>query len=251
MNERRMPMMTHMDPHSTATRGNARSGSPVRLAAVLTVVALLLAACSSTGVPSAEPERSSTPEISPSPLDLDSPEYGATLDEFLDGDRPEGTPPPDGFAEIDWDDLVPPGFSNAEISARFDERIAEVEPGSPEADEVFAELDAEYANQPVNDELAGDAVQLAGFVAPLTYSGDTIVEFLLVPYFGACIHVPPPPVNQTVMVNLQDGQGLTTDEAWGTVWVAGTLTIDGTETDIGSAGYSITDATTGVYNSEY
>ena len=191
----------------------------------------------------------------------DTPEYGASLDEFLElspdaaetteYEAPVATPPPDGFREVTWEDLIPPGSSGAEISARFDERIAEVEPGSPEADEIFAELQAEYDNQPVNPELAGEDIQLAGFVAPLNYSGELITEFLLVPYFGACIHVPPPPVNQTVMVTLAEGEGLSIDDSWGAVWVVGTLTVDGADTDLATAGYTITGAQTGVYDQQY
>ncbi len=181
----------------------------------------------------------------------DSEQFGATLDDFVGTkvDRPEATPPPPGFEEIEWDDLIAPGFTDQDISDRFDERMAEVEPGSPEADKVFEELQAEYDNQPINPEIAGNDIQLAGFVAPITYIDDIITEFLLVPYFGACIHVPPPPVNQTVMVSLQPGDGLTVEESWGPVWVTGTLTLDGTETEIGTAGYSISSAQSGVYDS--
>lgn len=112
---------------------------------------------------------------------------------------------------------------------------------------MYAALEAEYDNQPVNAEMAGEEIQLAGFVAPLTYDGDLIVEFLLVPYFGACIHVPPPPANQTVLVTLADGGGLTFDESWGAVWVTGTLTVDGATTDLAEAGYSISGAQSGPY----
>lgn len=219
------------------------------------VVALLFAAsaCTSQAEPTAI-------QGSPQPVAIDgSPElaagqghqFGASLDEFFDGsapDAPASTPPPDGFAEITWEDLVPPGSSGAEISARFNERIALVEPGSPEADEVFAELQAEYSNQPPNPELAGDDILLAGFIAPLTYSGDLITEFLLVPYFGACIHVPPPPANQTVLVSLAEGEGVTIDESWGAIWVTGTMNVDTANTDLATAAYSISGASSGVYN---
>lgn len=176
-------------------------------------------------------------------------EYGASLSEFVGSDTgpSEASAPPAGFSEIQWEDLVPPGSSGNEISAQFDERIAAVEPGSPEAEAIYAELQAEFNNQPINPAVAGDNVSLAGFVAPLTYSDDLVTEFLLVPYFGACVHVPPPPVNQTVMVTLADGQGLSLEDAWGAVWVAGTLDIDGAETNLATAGYSITGAQVGVY----
>jgi len=208
---------------------------------LLAVVALLASACSSGDE-----------------VIADGPEYGDSLDEFLgspghseprtlDSNADATNTPPPGFEELTWDDLIPPGSSGAEISARFDERIAAVEPGSPEADAIFAELQAEYSSQPVDPELAGDDIYLPGFVAPLAYSGEVITEFLLVPYFGACIHVPPPPVNQTVMVSLAEGQGLSIDDSWGPVWVTGTVTVDSVDTDLATAGYTIDGAEVGVY----
>ncbi len=241
-----------MDSRSPA----AARRRPVRLALVI-AFALIGAACGSThestavaaagGSTTGElPSTEFTPQLS----DSDIPEYGASLDEFLDADleQPSSSPPPDGFVEIEWADLIPAGYSGAELSAEFDRRMADVEDGSLEADVIFAELQAEYDNQPVNPELAGDEIMLAGFVAPLAYDGELITEFLLVPYFGACIHVPPPPANQTVMVKLKDGEGLTIDDSWGAVWVTGTMTVDGADTDLATAGYTITDAQTGVYD---
>ena len=225
-----------------STHGGMRSR--ISSVAVLFAVALVAASCGA-----AEIRTAGQTSADAAPAE-GSHQFGATLDEFQGAivEDVEATPPPEGYQEIDWEDLVPAGYSREDISARFDERMAGVEPGSPEADEILVELQNEYGDQPVNPELAGNGVQLAGFVAPLTYSGDLITEFLLVPYFGACIHVPPPPVNQTVLVSLQDGQGITIEESYGPVWVVGTLTVDGVDTDIGSAGYTINSAETGVYD---
>lgn len=55
-------------------------------------------------------------------------------------------------------------------------------------------------------ELDGSDVSLAGFVVPLGMDAEQRVnEFLLVPYFGACVHVPPPPPNQVVHVTASRG----------------------------------------------
>ncbi|WP_298439614.1 DUF3299 domain-containing protein [uncultured Ferrimonas sp.] len=51
----------------------------------------------------------------------------------------------------------------------------------------------------------GQAVQLRGFVVPLLGDGQRITEFLLVPYLGACVHVPPPATNQLVHVRYPAG----------------------------------------------
>lgn len=216
----------------------SRSLRQTALVPLLVAFAVLVAACGSSDDLDALPE---------------GVEYGDSLDEFLDETEvsaPEASDIPDGFTEILWDTLVPPGSTGAEVSARYAERIAGVEPGSAEAAEVFDLMQAEYAasNNLMNTDLAGEAVQLAGFVAPLTFTGDLITEFLLVPYFGACIHVPPPPPNQTVLVSLEAGQGLTIDESWGPVWVTGTLSVESFDTDLATAGYAISGAQTGIYN---
>ena len=58
------------------------------------------------------------------------------------------------------------------------------------------------AAAPVVEALNGQHVKIPGFVVPLDASGETVKEILLVPYFGACVHVPPPPSNQIVHVTL-------------------------------------------------
>ncbi|MGI9615676.1 MAG: DUF3299 domain-containing protein [Acidimicrobiales bacterium] len=199
------------------------------------------------------------------PGEADRPQYGDSLDEYFtakeSGSEPSaqsGSDAPtapalagpaalDGFQELTWEELVPPGFSGQEIYARYEERLAALEDGSPEANELYEEMQAEYDDDAVNTQLDGKNIQLAGFVAPLSYDDDIITEFLLVPYFGACIHVPPPPPNQTIMVTLDKAEGLTIEESWGAVWVAGSLTASSATTDLATAGYTITGATSGVY----
>ena len=49
--------------------------------------------------------------------------------------------------------------------------------------------------------LEGKLVKLPGFIAPVDADGaGQITEFVIVPYAGACIHVPPPPPNEMVLV---------------------------------------------------
>lgn len=51
----------------------------------------------------------------------------------------------------------------------------------------------------------GQALQLAGYLVPLTVEGERVHEFLLVPWAGACSHTPPPPPNQLLRVRAPDG----------------------------------------------
>ncbi len=185
------------------------------------------------------------------------PEYGDSLEEWsraIGEERDEASGSrfnealTDEYEVLGWEDLVAPGFSAEEINARYVDQLADIEDGSPEADALLREMQDQYDGAAVNAELDGTQMQLAGFVAPLTYENEMVTEFLLVPYFGACIHVPPPPPHQTVLVTLDENSGLTVEEAWGAVWVAGTLTVDSSTTDLATASYTITNATTGVYD---
>ena len=70
--------------------------------------------------------------------------------------------------------------------------------------EAFDRMLAVY-NETLVDRLDGRDVEIPGYALPLEYSGAQISEFLLVPYVGACIHVPPPPPNQIVHVRFPEG----------------------------------------------
>ena len=87
------------------------------------------------------------------------------------------------------------------------------------------------------NELDGKVVKIPGFVVPLEGSSDTTKEFLLVPYFGACIHVPPPPPNQIVYVKFPDGVPI--DNIYDAVWVTGTLATQVWEGDLATVGYTM------------
>ena len=186
-------------------------------------------------------------------VDVDDLQYGVSIDDWESNPAPasepsEATEPPAGYEPVTWEDLIPPGFSADEIFARYQDRLDALEDGDPEANTIYEEMEAEYDDTAMNGELDGRKIQMAGFVAPLTYEDDIVTEFLLVPYFGACIHVPAPPPNQTIIVTLDQSEGLTIEDTWGAVWVTGTLTLDSATTDLATAGYTITGAQTGVYN---
>ena len=68
----------------------------------------------------------------------------------------------------------------------------------------------QQALTPVNviPELDGQSIKIAGFVIPLEFENKRITQFFLVPFYGACIHVPPPPPNQIILVKGSNGIGL-------------------------------------------
>jgi hypothetical protein len=146
------------------------------------------------------------------------------------------------YREITWEELVPPGYRPEDIMAKYQEELNAFQDGDPAAMDLYQQMQEEFNNAPINSQLNQSNIKLPGFIAPLEYEGELITEFLLVPYFGACIHVPPPPVNQTVYVVLADGEGITPEESFYPVWVHGYMTTEGLNTDIGEAGYRIQDA---------
>jgi hypothetical protein len=66
--------------------------------------------------------------------------------------------------------------------------------------------------------------------------GKAVSEFLLVPFFGACIHVPPPPSNQMVLVRTKPFQ---VKHLFETVAVIGRLRTERARNDVATASYVI------------
>lgn len=101
----------------------------------------------------------------------------------------------------------------------------------------------------VRADLNGQTIRIAGFIAPLAFEKGRISEFLLVPYVGACIHVPPPPANQIIYVSdlgdYRPDQGLLYP-----VWVTGKLTIGERDTDLAAVSYAITGGVITRYSAE-
>lgn len=71
------------------------------------------------------------------------------------------------------------------------------------------------------ERLDGKTVRIPGFMVPLEDDMKKVAEFLLVPSPQACIHVPPPPPNQMVLIDMAKGSGA--EVAFGPIWVYGTL----------------------------
>ncbi len=90
----------------------------------------------------------------------------------------------------------------------------------------------------VVEEFDGERVRIPGFVLPFEYTASgKITEFLLVPYFGACIHTPPPPPNQIVYVTADKPVPL--GEQWDAIWATGVLRAKSNMNDLGDAAYTL------------
>lgn len=81
-------------------------------------------------------------------------------------------------------------------------------------------------------------VRIPGFIVPLEFDAEqNVTSFFLVPYFGACIHVPPPPPNQMIFV--RGVKNLKADMIYSPFWINGTLTTEVMTHDLGQAAYSM------------
>ena len=93
-------------------------------------------------------------------------------------------------------------------------------------------------NAPVVPALDGQLIRLPGYIVPLEVSEDgRTTDFLLVPYFGACIHVPPPPSNQIVHVTSKEGVKL--DELYQPYWIVGAMQVKASTSELADAGYQM------------
>jgi hypothetical protein len=90
----------------------------------------------------------------------------------------------------------------------------------------------------VKAEFDGQQVRIPGFIVPLAFDETRMItEFFLVPYFGACLHSPPPPPNQ--IIHSRFGGGLSLDDIYDPYWLEGTLSVGIEATDLGTAAYRI------------
>jgi uncharacterized protein len=94
--------------------------------------------------------------------------------------------------------------------------------------------------------LNGKVVKIPGFVVPLEDFEEEAAEFLLVPYFGACVHTPPPPPNQLVFVKMANKKKMKVG-LWDAVWMYGTLKVEFVESVYGPASFTLEGLRTAPY----
>lgn len=147
--------------------------------------------------------------------------------------------------ELEWTDLLP------EADLQKMEALPEISHEGGEGSGSAINQNFNTSNDPsmkawadvmssanVRPELNGRKVKIPGFVVPIEYDADqNITAFFLVPYFGACIHVPPPPPNQIVYVS--GAKNLQADLIYNPFWIEGTLTTDTMSHDLANSAYSL------------
>lgn len=140
------------------------------------------------------------------------------------------------FREAHWDELVPKGWDPYK-ELRAEKNTGALIDGTPQAMDRMRKLREIWDQAPTNAALDGQAIKLPGYVVPLEESKDGLKEFLLVPYFGACIHSPPPPANQIVhVVAAKPVKGFVSMDV---VWVSGVMKTARQDSAMGVSGYRL------------
>jgi hypothetical protein len=134
----------------------------------------------------------------------------------------------DPVIDIGWSDLVPDtdGISQETLRGL----------GLTTHDEMSAPADQPPSNG-VTMAYDQKTVRLSGFVVPIGYSGIGVSAFILVPYVGACIHVPPPPSNQLVFVTT--ATPFKSEGLFAPVTVTGMFGTSSTSTQLAEIGYAL------------
>lgn len=148
------------------------------------------------------------------------------------------------YRKLNWDELMPQDWDPMKALKGLD--LSKMQDSDPRAMEALEKVRATWNDAPIVPELNGAKVEIPGFVVPLDVDPDRVKEFLLVPYFGACIHVPPPPSNQVLHVlvpkTLTKQQQAALKNAvlmYGTISVSGTLETVSVNTAMGFSSYRI------------
>ncbi|NTS78200.1 DUF3299 domain-containing protein [Catenovulum sp. SM1970] len=151
------------------------------------------------------------------------------------------------FREVEWTELIPEDDLNAilnppsyiddiEDGSIEDQIGAQVENGvsSPEDDVYQRALNSTRIIEKMNNQ----AIKIPGFIVPLEFNEDrTISRFFLVPYFGACLHMPPPPPNQIIFVTAEPA--IEFQSLYDAFWISGMLKTKMFESEMATSAYTL------------
>lgn len=142
----------------------------------------------------------------------------------------------DAPKDLTWEQMIPPD------APKIAPQMAPIHNLSGLSDALNVEsapaAKQQQPSAPVVKALDGQHIRLPGYIVPLEVTEEgRVTEFLLVPYFGACIHVPPPPSNQIVYVKSKVGVKL--DELYQPYWIEGAMKVEKSTSDLADAGYKM------------
>lgn len=146
------------------------------------------------------------------------------------------------LAETDWLQLLPASDRQAL------ENMPEISHDTAEGDGVFnnkgglkqldKDLPAVMYSRKTVAAMNGRTIRIGGYPVPLESDAKgRSTLFFLVPYPGACIHVPPPPPNQLILVRYPKGIAL--EDIYAPIWVSGALKVEAVSNDLADAAYAL------------
>ena len=142
-----------------------------------------------------------------------------------------------GILSVGWEDLMPEG-EEERLAQMYQAQMATLYSSAPIAEGSAADTSVQIGTFNTVDALNGVKVRIPGYTVPFEYGSKAeITVFLLVPYFGACIHSPPPPPNQTIFVKTDTPIKL--KDLAQAVWIEGTMLTQTQNSDLADAAYTI------------
>ncbi len=153
----------------------------------------------------------------------------------------------DSFKMVEWPELMPKDDLDALLNPP--EYLSDIEDGSEE-DQISSQIQSTIAaasddryqqalvSTNIVEEMNGKAIKIPGFIVPIEFNDQqTVTQFFLVPFFGACLHMPPPPPNQIIFVDYP--KGLQLPSLYDPFWISGILQASLVENEIATSSYSI------------
>ncbi|WP_238152190.1 DUF3299 domain-containing protein [Microbulbifer sp. A4B17] len=151
------------------------------------------------------------------------------------------------YREVSWEELIPKDDLDAllnppeyidsivEGSAADSMPTTSVTSGTTEDDSRYQ---AALTSTRIKPEFDNQRIRVSGFIVPIEFNDElTISRFLFVPYFGACIHLPPPPPNQVIHGSFS--AGIKVDALYEPFTIEGNLRTLKKESEFGTAAYSM------------
>ncbi len=133
----------------------------------------------------------------------------------------------DEVIDLEWEDLLPEG--------------APIPKQNWFLDNIHDSLDNFLGRQPASSGVRGDyngkIVRIPGYIIPIDMDGTGVTSFILAPFIGACVHVPPPPANQLIFVTTQEPYE--TKGLFEAVNVTGMFGVSSISTQLADIGYAL------------
>ena len=142
-----------------------------------------------------------------------------------------------GIREIGWEELLHEG-EEERLAQLYQQQMAMLYAGCPIAEGSAADQMIQIGSFNTVAEMNEVKVRIPGYTVPFEFGANAeIREFLLVPYYGACLHAPPPPPNQTVFAITEEPIKLRNLAQ--AVWIEGTMLTQTQESELADAAYTI------------